>query len=176
MNSAAHNNRSLPRAPEARQEPSGQPEFLGRCRDAFSETRDTRFFHAGACAAAALEALLTFVNDTDSGVAIVVAEPGCGKSLLRTELHRRLSAEGHACVALENGWLDFDGIVLEIISQLQSTRVESTSGPITTSGWCRVDDTPGPLFKIGRTEASTARARGSARPKTRHPVRRSSAV
>ena len=77
MNSAARNDPSLVLAPELRQETSDGPGFLSRCRDGFSETRDTRFFHGGECAAAALEALLAFVNGADGGVAMVVSEPGC---------------------------------------------------------------------------------------------------
>ncbi|UCC14684.1 MAG: AAA family ATPase [Gammaproteobacteria bacterium] len=91
---------------------------------AFGENRDTRFFFPAGSAGATLEALRDLVAEAETGLAVVTGDPGCGKTMLRSELHRRLTEDGCRCATLENGWLDFDGIVLELISQLENRRIE----------------------------------------------------
>jgi MSHA biogenesis protein MshM len=116
-------------APADQSDLQAGPEFLEKCIGAFTESRDTRFFHAAESAGTALEGLLGLFAGRDNGMGVVTAEPGCGKTMLRSELHRHLAGEGYVCAALENGWLDFDGVILELISQLRSRRVESASFP-----------------------------------------------
>ncbi len=96
---------------------------------AFGETRDTRFFFPGEEAGEVVEALVGLVSEGDMGIGVVVGDPGCGKTLMRSELHRRLVEQNGLCVTLENGWLDFDAILLEILSQLEGRRVRSDEFP-----------------------------------------------
>ena len=96
---------------------------------AFGETRDTRFFFPGEQAGPVIESLVQLVTGGDMGLGMVIGEPGCGKTLLRSELHRRLSALDCVCVTLENGWLNFDETLLELLSQLEGRRVQSAEYP-----------------------------------------------
>ncbi len=96
---------------------------------AFGETRDTRFFFGGEQSGSVLDALVGLVTGGDMGLGLVVGEPGCGKTLLRSELHRRLGDLDCVCVTLENGWLDFDETLLELLSQLEGRRVQSAEFP-----------------------------------------------
>jgi general secretion pathway protein A len=108
---------------------SGTPATVEASISAFGETRDTRFFFPGEQAGEVVEALVGLVSEGDMGIGVVVGDPGCGKTLLRSELHRRLVEQNGLCVTLENGWLDFDAVLLEILSQLEGRRVRSVEFP-----------------------------------------------
>jgi general secretion pathway protein A len=108
---------------------AGGPATVESSIAAFAETRDTRFFFPGEQAGSVIEPLVELVTGGDMGLGVVVGEPGCGKTLLRSELHRRLNALGCVCVTLENGWLDFDETLLELLSQLEGRRVQSAEYP-----------------------------------------------
>lgn len=96
---------------------------------AFPDTRDTRYFFAGEQAGAMADEIVELVAEGDAGMALVVGEPGCGKTLLRSEIHRRLTEQDCLCVTLENGWLDFDDTLLEILSQLNGRRLAASEYP-----------------------------------------------
>jgi type II secretory pathway predicted ATPase ExeA len=97
--------------------------LMEACLQAFSENRDTGFFFPGGSAGPTLEALIELVVQADMGLGMVTGDPGCGKTMLRSELHRRLTEDGCLCATLENSWLDFDGIILELVSQLEGRRI-----------------------------------------------------
>jgi type II secretory pathway predicted ATPase ExeA len=59
------------------------------------------------------------------GIGLLTGEIGAGKTLLRTLLYARLSSADSVRVNLENSLLDFDGLLLEILSQMRGTRVHS---------------------------------------------------
>jgi type II secretory pathway predicted ATPase ExeA len=96
---------------------------------AFGESRDTRYFFGGEQAGSIVDALVGLVTGGDMGLGLVVGDPGCGKTLLRSELHRRLAGLDCVCVTLENGWLGFDETLLELLSQLEGRRVQSAELP-----------------------------------------------
>lgn len=128
MNNASVESESLRLAPEP------APDAVTRATveasiAAFGETRDTRFFFPGEQAGQVVEALVQLVTGGDMGLGLVIGEPGCGKTLLRSELHRRLNELDCVCVTLENGWLDFDETLLELLSQLEGRRVQSAEYP-----------------------------------------------
>ncbi len=107
-------------------DPRSDTDLVATCIGAFDQTRDTRFFFPGSEAGPLLEALVPLASGESTGIGIVTAEPGCGKTLLRTELQRQWTALGCVCATLECGWLDFDGVLLELISQLEGRRVEAS--------------------------------------------------
>jgi general secretion pathway protein A len=95
----------------------------------FDSTRDTRYFFPSAAHAEALSRLLFLADDRNMGMGLLTGEIGSGKTLLRTVLHARLSAETHVRVSVENGLLDFDDLLLEILSQIQSQRLRASDFP-----------------------------------------------
>jgi general secretion pathway protein A len=95
----------------------------------FDSTRDTRYFFPSAGHAEALSRLLFLADDRNMGMGLLTGEIGSGKTLLRTVLHSRLSPENHVRVSIENGLLDFDDLLLEILSQVQSQRLRSSDYP-----------------------------------------------
>jgi general secretion pathway protein A len=103
--------------------------LMEACLQAFSENRDTGFFFPGGSAGPTLEALIELVVQADMGLGMVTGDPGCGKTMLRSELHRRLTEDGCLCATLENSWLDFDGIILELVSQLEGRRIGASEFP-----------------------------------------------
>lgn len=89
----------------------------------FENTRDSDYFYASSGHAEALARMQYLVDDGNMGVGLLTGEIGCGKTMTRTVLHRRLLAGSKQVVSLENGLLDFDGLLLEILSQLRAERV-----------------------------------------------------
>ncbi|MCG6942385.1 MAG: AAA family ATPase [Thiohalocapsa sp.] len=98
-------------------------------RPAFENTRDTRFYFPSAAHREALSRLLFLAHDRNMGIGLLTGEIGAGKTLLRTLLYARLSAAEHVRVNLENSLLDFDGLLLEILSQMRGARVHSVDLP-----------------------------------------------
>ena len=95
----------------------------------FDNTRDSRYFFPSVGHAEALSRLEYLVADRNMGIGLLTGEIGCGKTLTRTVLHRRLLEGPNTVVSLENGLLDFDGLLLEIISQMRRQRVSTESMP-----------------------------------------------
>jgi type II secretory pathway predicted ATPase ExeA len=95
----------------------------------FDSTRDTRYFFPSAAHAEALSRLLFLADDRNMGMGLLTGEIGSGKTLLRTVLHARLSPETHVRVSIENGLLDFDALLLEILSQIQAQRLRASDFP-----------------------------------------------
>jgi general secretion pathway protein A len=95
----------------------------------FDSTRDTRYFFPSAAHAEALSRLLFLADDRNMGMGMLTGEIGSGKTLLRTVLHARLSPETHVRVSVENGLLNFDDLLLEILSQIQSQRLRASDYP-----------------------------------------------
>ena len=102
---------------------------MQRACDAFKENRDTRFCFATSVHTEALRDIMTLVADADPGLVLVSGAPGCGKTLLRTVLSHQLSEQGCVCVSVESALLDFDDLLLEIVSQLRGRRVSGDEYP-----------------------------------------------
>ena len=63
------------------------------------------------------------------GIGLLTGEIGCGKTVTRTMLHRQLDRPAHIVVSLENCLLEFDDLLLEIISQMRGERISRTELP-----------------------------------------------
>lgn len=63
------------------------------------------------------------------GIGVLTGDIGAGKTLLRTLLFARLGDGRHLRVTIENSLLDFDGLLLEILSQMRGERLASIDFP-----------------------------------------------
>ena len=88
----------------------------------FDNVRDTRYFYPSSVHGEALSRLLFLAEDGNMGIGMLTGEIGAGKTILRTVLHNRLDSSTHVRVSIENCLLDFDDLVLEIISQVLGER------------------------------------------------------
>ena len=88
----------------------------------FENTRDRRFFFSSAAHEEALSRLTYLAEDGNFSIGMLCGTVGSGKSLLRTMLHARLNPDHFVRVNIENSLLDFDGMLLEIISQIAGKR------------------------------------------------------
>ncbi len=95
----------------------------------FENTRDTRFFFPSSAHAEALSRLFLLAQDRNMGIGLLTGEIGSGKTLLRTLLYSRLADSEHLRVSIENSLLDFDGLLLETLSQMQGERLAADSFP-----------------------------------------------
>ena len=95
----------------------------------FDNTRDTSYFFASGGHAEALSRLGFLVEDRNMGMGLLTGEIGCGKTVTRTMLHHQLARPAHLVVSLENCLLEFDELLLEIISQMRGERVSSAEMP-----------------------------------------------
>lgn len=101
----------------------------------FDNTRDTRFFYPSASHAEALSHLFLLTQDRNMGIGVLTGDIGAGKTLLRTLLFARLTDDRHLRVSIENCLLDFDSLLLEILSQMRGGRgscgLAATINPVT---------------------------------------------
>ncbi len=95
----------------------------------FDNTRDTRFFFESEGHAEALSRLLYLLQDRNMGMGMLTGEVGCGKTMTRSVLYNRLDSEHYKVVSIENCLLDFDSLLLEIISQMLGERVKVADMP-----------------------------------------------
>jgi general secretion pathway protein A len=95
----------------------------------FENTRDTRYYFPSAGHAEALSRLQYLAEDQNMGIGLLTGEIGAGKTLLRTLLYARLAADRHVRVSVENSLLDFDGLLLEILSQMLGERLQPSDYP-----------------------------------------------
>lgn len=95
----------------------------------FDNTRDTRFFYESKAHSEALSRLLYLANDKTMGMGMLTGEIGAGKTLTRTVFANHLDQNEFKVVAIENGLLGFDDLLLEMISQIRGERVRSTDFP-----------------------------------------------
>lgn len=108
----------------SKQSSEDRPSAALQCKRApFENNRDGDFFFQSSGHAEALSRLAYLVEDRNMGIGLLSGEIGCGKTLTRTVLHRQLTRGKNHAVSLENGLLDFDGMLLEIISQIKGERV-----------------------------------------------------
>jgi general secretion pathway protein A len=92
-------------------------------RPPFDNTRDSNYFFPSSGHAEALSRLAYLIADRNMGIGLLTGEIGCGKTITSSVLRQRLKQEANHVVNLENGLLDFDGLLLEIVSQMRGTRV-----------------------------------------------------
>jgi len=106
-----------------------QPAGIVLQEQPFDNTRDTNYFFASSGHAEALSRLNFLVEDRNMGIGLLTGEIGCGKTVTRTMLQRQLARPAHIVVSLENCLLEFDDLLLEIISQMRSKRATSAELP-----------------------------------------------
>ena len=97
--------------------------------DPFANTRDSRFYYSSASHQSAVTQLIDMLDDGNQGWGCLTSPPGLGKTLLRTVLHKALDTNRHIGVSIENSLLDFDQLLLEIISQISGERAYSSDFP-----------------------------------------------
>jgi len=97
--------------------------------DPFANTRDCRFYFASETHALALIHLTAMLEDGNQGWACLSSAPGLGKTLLRTMLHKSLDPLRYIGISIENSLLDFDELLLEIISQISGERAYNSDFP-----------------------------------------------
>jgi len=97
--------------------------------DPFANTRDSRFYFGSILHQSAVDQLKDMLDDSNQGWACLSSAPGLGKTLLRTVLHRSLDTNRYLGVSIENSLLDFDQLLLEIISQVSGDRAYSSDFP-----------------------------------------------
>jgi general secretion pathway protein A len=90
---------------------------------AFHEMRDPRSLCDAAGHGKIVEGLLQLAVCGRSGIGLLTGAPGLGKTLVRSALAQR-AAEAHCeVVSLETALLNFDEVLLEILSQIRHERV-----------------------------------------------------
>ncbi|MEM7252802.1 MAG: AAA family ATPase [Pseudomonadota bacterium] len=99
-----------------------------RCQP-FEENHDTRFFYPSREHGLALHKCEALVDDRVSGFAMLTGEIGCGKTMTRAVLREALERRGARVVEIENGLLDFDGLLLELVSLINGVRARSQTLP-----------------------------------------------
>ena len=97
--------------------------------DPFANTRDSRFYFGSILHQSAVDQLKDMLDDGNQGWGCLSSAPGLGKTLLRTVLHRSLDTNRYLGVSIENSLLDFDQLLLEIISQISGERAYSSDYP-----------------------------------------------
>jgi len=97
--------------------------------DPFANTRDSRFYYSSISHQAAVTQLQDMLDDGNQGWAYLSSAPGLGKTLLRTVLHKSLDSNRHIGISIENSLLDFDQLLLEIISQISGQRAYNSDFP-----------------------------------------------
>lgn len=97
--------------------------------DPFANTRDSRFFYRSTSHEAALGHLMDMLEDGNQGWGCLSSAPGLGKTLLRTMLHRSLDPNRYMCISIESSLLDFEQLLLEIISQISGERAYGSDFP-----------------------------------------------
>ena len=97
--------------------------------DPFANTRDSRFYYASKSHREAISQLLGMLEDGNQGWGCLSSAPGLGKTLSRTVLHRSLDPLHYICISIESSLLDFDQLLLEIISQISGERAYHSDFP-----------------------------------------------
>ena len=97
--------------------------------DPFANTRDSRFYYSATSHQSAVTQLTDMLDDGNQGWACLSSAPGLGKTMLRTVLHQALDTNRHLGISIENSLLDFDQLLLEIISQISGERAYSSDFP-----------------------------------------------
>ncbi len=97
--------------------------------DPFANTRDSRFYYGSVSHHQALTQLQDMLADGNQCWGSLCGSSGLGKTLLRTVLHRSLDPMRFICISIETSLLNFDGLLLEIISQIGGERVYGSEYP-----------------------------------------------
>jgi len=97
--------------------------------DPFANTRDSRFYYSSTSHQSAFTHLNEMLEDGNQGWGCLSSQPGLGKTLLRTLLHRSLDPTRYLGISIENSLLDFDQLLLEVISQISGERAYNSDFP-----------------------------------------------
>lgn len=95
----------------------------------FDNTRDSNYFFHSSGHAEALSRMAYLIADRNMGIGLLTGEIGCGKTITSTVLRQQLKQGPNHVVSLENGFLDFDSLLLEIISQMRGERISTATLP-----------------------------------------------
>lgn len=95
----------------------------------FEGTRDSQFYFEAATHEEAVSRLHAMFMDGNEGFGVLSGGPGVGKTLIRTLLHRQLDPMRFVRISIETSLLNFDELMLEIISQMQGDRVHAADLP-----------------------------------------------
>jgi len=102
---------------------------LSRAASAFQELRDPRAMYHAEGHRRALDGLLHLARNGNAGCGLLTAPPGLGKSLIRAALQQQAPVDRCAVVVAETGLLEFDDLLLEMLSQLRGERLTSEHLP-----------------------------------------------
>ena len=92
----------------------------------FADTRDHRMYFPAPGHEAALTGLRKTLESGHASFVSLTGEPGSGKTFLRTLLHGRLDSTHFVRISIESSLLDFDQLLLEIISQFNGERAAAS--------------------------------------------------
>ena len=95
----------------------------------FDNTRDSNYFFHSSGHAEALSRMAYLIADRNMGIGLLTGEIGCGKTITSSVLRQQLKQGPNHVVSLENGFLDFDSLLLEIISQMRGERISAETLP-----------------------------------------------
>ena len=96
---------------------------------AFSNNRNPKFYFASHGHAEALSRLQYLVTDQSMIAGLLTGEIGCGKTLISAVLTSSLDRNQYLTVEIESCLLNFDDLLLEIISQIKQERVSISQFP-----------------------------------------------
>ena len=102
---------------------------LSRAAIAFRELRDPRAMYPAVGHQRVLDGLLRLARDGNAGCGLLTAPPGLGKSLIRAALQQQAPADRCTVVVAETGLLEFDELLLEMLSQLRGERLTADHLP-----------------------------------------------
>jgi general secretion pathway protein A len=102
---------------------------LSQAAIAFQELRDPRTMFPAEGHQRALDGLLRLARDGNAGCGLLTAPAGLGKSLIRAALQQQAPADRCTVVVAETGLLEFDDLLLEMLSQLRGERLTAQHLP-----------------------------------------------
>ena len=101
---------------------ASEPAEGGSSLRLFADSRDQRQYYAAPGHEAVLADLQEIVESGHQTFAAVSGESGSGKTYLRTVFHNRLDPGRFVRISIESSLLDFDALLLELISQINGRR------------------------------------------------------
>lgn len=95
----------------------------------FADSRDHRLYYPAPGHEAVMDELRSALQEGYASFIAVTGDSGSGKTYLRSLLHGELDSAQFVRVSIENSLLDFDQLLLEIISQLGNRRALAADWP-----------------------------------------------
>jgi general secretion pathway protein A len=95
----------------------------------FADSRDHSLYYPAPAHEAIVAQLQEALSSGQASFAAVTGSSGSGKTFLRTVLHSRLDPARFVRVSIESSLLDFDSLLLELISQMSGRRALASDWP-----------------------------------------------